>query len=376
MAMNRYAKKVAQQKERAAGRAADRLKDMSSYLGQSGDGKETELIPLQNIKLNEANDYRQLDREEDIQTLAEDIERNGLLHNLVVSRRRPGEYVILSGERRYRALTLLHNRRLEKRAAGQTADVGRWRRAPCRVLTGLSPRQERIVLDAANLQTRGGAGNERLTRQAMERYRDNVKREYGLSETEARRLLMKVSNIGRSSIFRNFKIIDNLIPPFQDMLNASLISKKEADELVKLSTECQTAANGAILAFKDIWSENDEGYRMRYKKVMDGILAASQAKTDGRAMEMIENIAKNLPVPRPKTRPVTVKSAAKASYRDMVLRDCRDIMTRIDRLKKKKVDKIKEIDRAADDYSDTVAARIDRLIDRLEEFKTLIGGQD
>ena len=84
MAMNRYAKKVARQKERAAGRAADRLKDMSSYLGQSGDGKETELIPLQNIKLNEANDYRRLDREEDIQTLAEDIERNGLLHNLVV----------------------------------------------------------------------------------------------------------------------------------------------------------------------------------------------------------------------------------------------------------------------------------------------------
>ena len=35
-------------------------------------------------------------RDIDIQTLAEDIERNGLLHNLVVSRRRPGEYVILS----------------------------------------------------------------------------------------------------------------------------------------------------------------------------------------------------------------------------------------------------------------------------------------
>lgn len=376
MAMNRYAKKVARQKERAAGRAADRLKDMSSYLGEDRDGAQLENIPLKNIKLNEANDYRQLDREEDIQTLAEDIERNGLLHNLVVSRRRPGEYVILSGERRYRALTLLHNRRLEKRAAGQTVDVGRWRRAPCRVLTGLSPRQERIVLDAANLQTRGGAGNERLTRLAMERYRDNVKREYGLSEAEARQLLMKVSNIGRSSIFRNFKIIDNLIPPFQDMLNASLISKKEADELVKLSTECQTAANGAILAFKALWSENDEGYRRRQKKVMDGILAASQAKTDGRAMEMIHSVAQNLPAPRPKTQPVTVKSAAKASYRDMVLRDCRDIMTRIDRLKKKKVDKIKEIDRAADDYSDTVAARIDRLIDRLEEFKTLIGGQD
>ena len=207
MAMNRYAKKVARQKERAAGRAADRLKDMSSYLGEDRDGAQLENIPLKNIKLNDANDYRRLDREEDIQTLAEDIERNGLLHNLVVSRRRPGEYVILSGERRYRALTLLQNRRLEKRAAGQTADVGRWRRAPCRVLTGLSPRQERIVLDAANLQTRGGAGNERLTRLAMERYRDNVKREYGLSEAEARQLLMKVSNIGRSSIFRNFKII-------------------------------------------------------------------------------------------------------------------------------------------------------------------------
>ncbi len=376
MAMNRYAKKVAQQKERAAGRAADRLKDMSSYLGEDRDGAQLENIPLKNIKLNEANDYRQLDREEDIQTLAEDIERNGLLHNLVVSRRRPGEYVILSGERRYRALTLLHNRRLEKRAAGQTADVGRWRRAPCRVLTGLSPRQERIVLDAANLQTRGGAGDEKLTRLAMERYRDNVKREYGLSETEARQLLMKVSNIGRSSLFRNLRIIDSLIPALKNLLDDGRISKKEADALVKLSEENQVAANRAILAFKAVYPENTEGYRRRYKKVLDGLLAACEAGTDAQAARMIEQVRADLPLPPEKKARPAVRAAHKASYREAVIKDCDDIMRRIDRLKKKKTDKIREIDRAADSRRDTVLAHVDRLISELSRFRRQISGDE
>ena len=50
------------------------------------------------------------DNGEDIEILAEDIKRNGLLHNLVVfPEQEDGKtvYVLLSGERRYRALMLL-----------------------------------------------------------------------------------------------------------------------------------------------------------------------------------------------------------------------------------------------------------------------------
>ena len=61
-------------------------------------------IALQDIELNPDNAiFRQLDTDEDVETLANDIDRNGLMHNLVVYPRTDGKqtkYVLLSGERR------------------------------------------------------------------------------------------------------------------------------------------------------------------------------------------------------------------------------------------------------------------------------------
>ena len=65
--------------------------------------------------------YRELDTEEDIALLADDIRRAGLLHNLVVFPKTGvgGKYVLLSGERRLRALRLLVEQ--DKTRAGRKA---------------------------------------------------------------------------------------------------------------------------------------------------------------------------------------------------------------------------------------------------------------
>ncbi|KKH62440.1 hypothetical protein DU75_03500, partial [Methanosarcina mazei] len=47
---------------------------------------------------------------EDIEKLAEDIEENGLYHNLLVRPIEGGKYEIISGERRYRAHKLLNRK--------------------------------------------------------------------------------------------------------------------------------------------------------------------------------------------------------------------------------------------------------------------------
>ena len=62
-----------------------------------------------NINDIEENPDNELDTEEDIALLADDIRRAGLLHNLVVFPKTGvgGKYVLLSGERRLRALRLL-----------------------------------------------------------------------------------------------------------------------------------------------------------------------------------------------------------------------------------------------------------------------------
>ena len=376
MAKNRYAKKVRRKNEQVESQSANALRDMSSYLNEGVNNTgDIEEISLSHIKLNPANDYRELDEDEDIQVLADDIERNGLLHNLVVSKRMSGEYIILSGERRFRALNILLGKEVEKQAKGDNdADVGKYRQVPCRVIKDLTERKEQIILDAANLQTRGGAGNEKLTRLAMERYRDNVKAEYGLTEAQARDLLLKITNIGRSSIFRNFKIIDDLIPELQERLNDGEISKKEADSFLKLTKEQQNTVNKAILAFDAISTEKGDNYTKDKKDVIDRLLGATEEKTEKAAGEVIDNVLaeinsrKNVE-PAENKEEKTVKTVEKLSYRDKVIKECNDIHSKITKLKKKKVDKIREIDKAASTSEETIVNHIDELIKELEEFR-------
>ena len=75
--------------------------------GDQEPGGEYSEININDIEENPDNAlYRELDTEEDIALLADDIRRAGLLHNLVVFPKTGvgGKYVLLSGERRLRAL--------------------------------------------------------------------------------------------------------------------------------------------------------------------------------------------------------------------------------------------------------------------------------
>ena len=107
-----------------------------------------------------------------------------------------------------------------------------------------------------------------------------------------------------------------------------------------------------------------------------GLLAACEAGADAQAARMIEQVRAELPLPPEKKARPAVRAAHKASYREAVIKDCDDIMRRIDRLKKKKTDKIREIDRAADSRRDTVLAHVDRLISELSRFRRQISGDE
>ena len=91
-----------------------------------------------------------MDDDEDIRILAEDIKRNGLMHNLVVFREEGMVYVLLSGERRFRALNYL-----------QEKGDATWNIVNCNVvITPLSKNERKVLLYSANLQVRGGFSDE------------------------------------------------------------------------------------------------------------------------------------------------------------------------------------------------------------------------
>ncbi len=90
------------------------------------------------IVLHPDNTASRHDTDESIRELADNIRVNGLLHPLVVRKLADGTYRLISGERRYRAITTYLD----------------WKTIPCTVYENISDAEEKIMLISANLETR------------------------------------------------------------------------------------------------------------------------------------------------------------------------------------------------------------------------------
>lgn len=180
-------------------------------------------VPLDEIAFNEDNDYSQ----DNVDALAESIRQNGLLHNIVLSNR-DGDLVLLAGEQRVRAYRKLHEE-----------DPGSWDTIRAVIYTGLTPRQEQIIVDASNLQTRAAGSNEVQLRKAMVRYIANVKEEFGLNDGEAISAAAESSGVSEQTVKKNIKLAEKLNDGFSDKLNDGEITKGDAMILTDMDQDEQ-----------------------------------------------------------------------------------------------------------------------------------------
>lgn len=212
---------------------SDPLHDAKTLINRSlgTDTEDYRSIPLQMIALNPENDYSAEDTDEDIEELARDIERNGLLHNIVVSDRTRdlGKFMILSGERRYKAVSWLYRERKENKYAVIL----------CKVLTGLDALDEMLVLDAANLQTRGGMQDERRFRKATHRFIENLRKKGGVNEHDAVVLAEKYTGVSDKLLEKNLLVETQLHPDILSLLDRDLIPKNQAVQYARLPEDVQ-----------------------------------------------------------------------------------------------------------------------------------------
>lgn len=197
-----------------------------------------EFLPLEEIAFNPENDYAESDNEQSIRKLADDIQRNGLLHNIVVSETGRREYKLLSGERRLRAYLLLRE---------QTGDE-KYRTIYALVKRNLTPTQELIVLDAANLQTRGAPAEEKKLRKAGLRFIENLKAEFGISDEEAIRLTKEYTDVAAKTIDRNLLLERELDKSLLSLLDSGEISKNDSIIFAQLDAETQQQIATALIA--------------------------------------------------------------------------------------------------------------------------------
>lgn len=195
-------------------------------------------IALQDMELNPDNEiFRQMDSDDDIETLANDIERNGLLHNLVVFPRKEDKttkYVLLSGERRYKALNYL-----------QAKGDAKWNTVKnCRVITSpLSDNEKKVMLLSANLQVRGGFANEMIRRKAVADLVSCLQQEpYKLTAVEAKKAIKEATPINGRQIDKDLSIEKNLDTGLRKLLDAGFLLRGEAEGFLRLNPREQSLA--------------------------------------------------------------------------------------------------------------------------------------
>lgn len=194
---------------------------------------ESRDISLFNIRTNPDNEiFREIDDDEDIRILADDIKRNGLLHNLVMfpSTEEGREvYVLLSGERRYRALKLL----VEE---GDTS----WQIVRnCNVITTeLSDNEKKVLLYSANLQVRGGLNDEAVRRKAVSDFIECLQKEpYNMNRVDALKAIKSVSSVNPKTIDRDARLEDKLKGSLKELLDAKFLSRSECESYLRFDDE-------------------------------------------------------------------------------------------------------------------------------------------
>ena len=196
---------------------------------------ESRDISLFNIRTNPDNEiFREIDDDEDIRILADDIKRNGLLHNLVMfpSTEEGREvYVLLSGERRYRALKLL----VEE---GDTS----WQIVRnCNIITTeLSDNEKKVLLYSANLQVRGGLNDEAVRRKAVSEFIECLQKEpYNMNRVDALKAIKSVSSVNPKTIDRDARLEDKLNGSLKELLDAKFLSRSECESYLRFDDEKQ-----------------------------------------------------------------------------------------------------------------------------------------
>lgn len=268
---------------RSADAVAKTCRGIAERVQEGIEYKERQIF-LADIRLNPDNEiFRDMDEAEDIITLADDIKRNGLLHNLVVfpsTEEGQPVYVLISGERRFRALQYL----------AQNDD--KYKSVDCKVIeTPLSQNEKKVLLFSANLQVRGGFGDEKIRRKAVTEFVELLQKEpYNLSPADAKAAIREISPMSNKSIDNDLRIENDLDPALLELLDDKFLLRREADGYLRLLPEYQRLAASRFAELKAIEEPELANERERVRRAFrDKLLAVPTGATPAESQPVLQD---------------------------------------------------------------------------------------
>ena len=184
----------------------------------------TNFIPIDSIVFNQDNIFNLDDSDESIQELAENIKEHGLLHNIVVVETEPNKYLLISGERRTKAMKYLGEKTIKATIKHNASEL--------EVLK---------MLFFANSETREYTIEEKV--QIIKGFTEKLKRFENTSEKESalkfKQYVAQAFNINERQAYKLISISNELIEPLKASLFADVIGINTAASLAQLPEEYQ-----------------------------------------------------------------------------------------------------------------------------------------
>lgn len=206
--------------------------------------ERTEIIPIDSIVINKDNIFSSNDTEESIAELAKNIEENGMLHNIVVAEIEPDKYLLISGERRTKAVKLLGRDKIK-----------------ATIRSDLSELDILKMLFFANSETREYTNEEKI--QIIEKYLVKLNQFESTSEKEAakkfREYVSQAFNINERQASKLITITSELSHSLKELLYSDIIDINTAASLAQLPSKYQSYSADIInkaLKRNDSDSEN------------------------------------------------------------------------------------------------------------------------
>ena len=209
-------------------------------------------IDIKDIERNKKNFYEIVNVDE----LAEDIKMNGLNHNLVVRKLDNGKYELISGERRYTALTQLVEQGNEIFAL-----------VPCKVIEANDIDSE-IILIQANAQTRELTEIEKLeqVKRLTELYKTKKKNGEKVPG-KIREIIANDLKLSPTQVGRYERINKNLIPELKEILENGNLTIANASEFSSLSEDNQKVILEIINNKDEMSKEEATELKVKLKKL-------------------------------------------------------------------------------------------------------------
>lgn len=183
-------------------------------------------IDIDKVVANEYNFYEV----REIEILADDIYENGLYHNLVVNKESENKYIIISGERRFKAITLLNE-------TGRR----RFKKLPCKIITK-NEIESQIRLIQSNALARVLTDFETMVQVAQLKILYEAKKQKGEKfDKHIRAKIAETLNVSASKVNR-LDAISQSIDPLKQALKENKIGTYNASQLARLTAKGQEVA--------------------------------------------------------------------------------------------------------------------------------------